>query len=279
MRPDNQFPDLRGIRVARIKAPEAKTGAVIYCRVSTKEQEENYSISTQKAHCTAYCQKHGYEIREVFIETASAKTNNGRPVFEDMLKYCAKNHRSIGAVVVYAVNRFARSVKDHQIVRSQLREKEIRLSSCTQELDDTTAMGRVCENWLSMQAQYDNDQRSERAIDGMKAAIGDGKWCHKAPLGYLNSQSPGGLSLDPKFAGLIQKAFELYGTGQHSKKEALDVLTDLGLKTPKSGKPLSAQTFDKILRNPIYAGVIVSSWGISQRGRFEPIISTAYMYC
>src|ERR1039458_5754322 len=232
MRPDNQFPDLRGIRVARLKAPAVKTGAGIYCRVSSKEQEENYSLSTQKAQCTAYCQKHGYQIGEVFIETASAKTNNVRPVFEDMLKYCAKNHRNIGAVVVYAVNRFARSIQDHQNVRSQLREKDIRLSSCTQELDDTTAAGRMCENFLSLQAQYDNDQRSERTIDGMKAAIGDGKWCHKAPLGYLNSQSPGGLSLDPKFAGLILKAFELYATGQFSKKKVLDALTELGLKTP-----------------------------------------------
>jgi hypothetical protein len=28
----------------------------------------------------------------------------------------------------------------------------------------------------------------------MKAAIGDVKWCHKAPVGYLNSNAPSGMA-------------------------------------------------------------------------------------
>ena len=44
------------------------------------------------------------------------------------------------------------------------------------------------------------------------------------------------------------------------------------LGCPLSGKPLSQQTFDKMLRNPLYAGWITSAWGISRRGQFEPIV-------
>ena len=41
-------------------------GAVIYVRVSTKEQTENLSLPTQLRACEEYCRRQGYEIRERF---------------------------------------------------------------------------------------------------------------------------------------------------------------------------------------------------------------------
>jgi site-specific DNA recombinase len=42
---------------------------------------------------------------------------------------------------------------------------------------------------------------------------------------------------------------------------------------PESGNRLSAQTFDKILRNPVYAGWITSSWGIEAKGAYPALVS------
>jgi len=43
--------------------------AVIYCRVSTKEQvEEGNSLATQEKICKEYALKNGYEVAELFIE-------------------------------------------------------------------------------------------------------------------------------------------------------------------------------------------------------------------
>ena len=50
-------------------------GAVIYVRVSTKEQTENLSLPTQLRACEEYCRREGYEILERFREEGeSAKT-------------------------------------------------------------------------------------------------------------------------------------------------------------------------------------------------------------
>ena len=50
-------------------------GAVIYVRVSTKEQTENLSLPTQFRACEEYCRRQGYEILERFHEEGeSAKT-------------------------------------------------------------------------------------------------------------------------------------------------------------------------------------------------------------
>jgi hypothetical protein len=43
-------------------------GAVIYVRVSTKEQTENLSLPTQLRSCEEYCRRQGYEILERFHE-------------------------------------------------------------------------------------------------------------------------------------------------------------------------------------------------------------------
>ena len=43
-------------------------GAVIYVRVSTKEQTENLSLPTQLRACEEYCRRQGYDILERFHE-------------------------------------------------------------------------------------------------------------------------------------------------------------------------------------------------------------------
>ena len=270
---EQKVPAIREDRLVRRKPPVIeKAGAVIYCRVSTKDQLDGFSIETQEKQCRAYCLKQGYTVIELYQEARSAKGHSARPEFERMLKTCLRPHSEVGAVVVYAVSRFARSTADHTKVRESLRARNVRLLSVTEEFDDRTATGRWQENSLSVHAQYDNELRSERTTDGMMTAMSAGKWCHKAPIGYVNTETSGGLSFDPVRANLVRKAFELYGSQKYSKKAVLEMVTDQGLRTPRSGKPISAQTFDKMLRNPLYAGWITSKWGISTRGQFDPIV-------
>ena len=50
-------------------------GAVIYIRVSTKEQTENLSLPTQLRACEEYCCREGFEVLARFKEEGeSAKT-------------------------------------------------------------------------------------------------------------------------------------------------------------------------------------------------------------
>ena len=53
--------------------------AVIYCRVSTKEQTKNLSLPTQTKGCRDYCRRHGYAVAREFVEKGeSAKSSTGR---------------------------------------------------------------------------------------------------------------------------------------------------------------------------------------------------------
>jgi hypothetical protein len=131
------------------------------------------------------------------------------------------------------------------------------------------------EGIIACFSQFDNDQRAERTVVGMKAALEKGTWPFPTPLGYLKVHEEGGRSqivLDPETAPLIRQAFELYASGAYDRTQVLRTVTAAGLRTRK-GKKLSAQSFCNLLKNPFYAGkLVVGDWQIDSKGAFEPIV-------
>jgi site-specific DNA recombinase len=125
-------------------------------------------------------------------------------------------------------------------------------------------------------AQYDNDVRSERTKAGMRAALEAGQWTFSCPLGYRRRAAGrnGAVEIDPVSGPLIKKAFELYATGLYFKADVLRKVTALGLRT-RHGKALTVQTFQEMLRKPIYAGFMcVPRWAIDHvRGNFDALVA------
>jgi site-specific DNA recombinase len=249
--------------------------AVIYARVSTKDQVENFSLATQEKACREYCARNGFDVDEIFVEEGeSAKTAN-RTQFQKALAYCREKKGRVRWFVVYAASRFARSAHDHLATRAFLAGLGINLRSVT-EVFDESSQGKFMESIMAAVAQLDNDVRSERTAAGMKAAIQTGKWTFKAPLGFLNGDRKSGspsLIHDPDRASRVKQAFEFYASGIHTKQQVLEMVTAAGLRT-RHGKPVSKQTFDHLLRKPVYAGWIqVDCWHERVRGDFEPLVS------
>jgi DNA invertase Pin-like site-specific DNA recombinase len=183
-------------------------GAVVYVRVSTKEQTENLSLPTQLRACEEYCRREGFEVLERFFEVLerfneqgeSAKTTD-RTELQNLLKYCRAQKGKVHFVVVYNLTRFAREKYDHFALRAHLKSLGISLRSATEPIDDTST-GKLMEGVLASFAQFDNDVRSERTRAGMRAALELGRWTFPAPLGYLNAPKWSSASLvqDPERA-------------------------------------------------------------------------------
>ena len=176
-------------------------GAVIYVRVSTKEQTENLSLPTQLRACEEYCRRQGYEILERFHEEGESAKTTDRSQLQALLKYCRTHKGKVHFVVVYNLTRFAREKYDHFALRAHLKSLGISLRSATEPIDDTST-GKLMEGVLAAFAQFDNDVRSERTLAGMRAALALGRWTFKAPIGYLNAPKWSSSSLvhDPSVA-------------------------------------------------------------------------------
>jgi len=245
--------------------------AVIYCRVSTKEQVDNLSLATQERESRRFCQQNGYGVARIFIERGESAKTADRPQLLAMLDWCSKHKDAVDVVVVYAVSRLARQQYDHHTIRMMLSRYGISLRSVTEPIDDSPT-GKAMEGMLSVFSQLDNDMKSERTKAGMRARMLMGKWSHQAPICYLNSSEPS-LVPDPRKAPLIAEAFQRMGSGQYSLSEVAAHVSALGLRG-KTGKPITAKYLGKILVRPVYKGLIVSkSNGVSAQGDFQPIVT------
>ena len=83
-------------------------GAVIYIRVSTKEQTENLSLPTQLKACEEYCQRQGFEVLERFREEGESAKSADRTELQNLLKYCRTHKGKVQFVIVFNLTRFAR---------------------------------------------------------------------------------------------------------------------------------------------------------------------------
>ena len=247
--------------------------AVIYCRVSTEEQRDNFSLPNQLRACREYCSRNGLEVAAEYAQAESAKTAD-RAALRELLEYCRKNKKHVQCVVVHRVSRFSRDKLDHFTLRTLLLKLGITLRSATEPIDDTPS-GKFIEGVLASAAQFENDVKAERTRDGMLAAVAVGRWTHQAPLGYVNGPRPGpSLVVDPERAPIIRGVFQGCAEGR-SERDVLRTATVLGLRT-RRGEALTPQTLSAMLRNPLYAGRIeLKKWGVSAKGDWEPLVSEA----
>lgn len=253
--------------------------AVMYLRVSTEEQVENYSLNTQEDICRREALKRGYEIIMMFREEGrSAKSIAGRPVLIKLLEYCRKNKKLIGAVFVYRIDRISRQTSDYLAIRKKLAEHDISIISASEPTGDSPTE-KLVETILAGFAQLDNDIRSERAKNGLRARFLSGLISSPPPFGYLLKN--GYAVKDPKTFDKVKKAWKLMATGTKSIQEMVEIMNSWGLKkkSPKGTHIITRTTLHRMFRSKFYIGVLVSKrYHEEVRGQHTPMITEKQYY-
>jgi site-specific DNA recombinase len=246
--------------------------AVIYCRVSTKEQvEEGNSLVTQEKMCREYALAHGYSVVQIFIEQGESAKTADRTELKKLLDYCSYKKHQITAVIAYKIDRISRNTDDYSQIRLLLKRYNVEIKSTSEHFENSPA-GRFMENIIANVAQFDNDVRAERSINGMKEAVREGRYVWYAPVGYTNIRVQGKSTIIPDAsAPLIRDAFTLMATNNYTVEEVWKMMLKKGL-TNRTGKPLSRPYFHRVLRNQLYTGW-VQQFGEKHKGLFEPIIT------
>ena len=137
-----------------------------YARVSSTGQDLSVQLEKLKG-----CDK-------VFKEKRSG-VDAGRPE----LKRCLEYLREGDALLVTKIDRLARSTSDLYRIVSQLAEKGVELKVLDDpSIDTSSRTGKLVMGVLALIAEFENDIRRERQMDGIKKARERGTRFGRKPL-------------------------------------------------------------------------------------------------
>ncbi len=259
--------------------------AVIYLRVSTKEQAEmggeaeGYSIPAQREACIRKASSLGAIVSNEFVDRGESAKSADRPELQKLLDFVTT--QPIRYVIVHKVDRLARNRADDVTINLALQKAGAQLVSVTENIDETPS-GILLHGIMSSIAEFYSRNLANEVIKGSVQKAKSGGTPSRAPIGYLNVRSieqgreVRGVEIDPVRGPIMAWAFDAYATGDWTLRDLLAEVTDKGLtsnpgpNTPS--KPLGLSHFHHLLRHPYYMG-IVRYCGVLYQGKHQPLVS------
>jgi site-specific DNA recombinase len=225
--------------------------AVAYTRVSSKEQaDKNLSLETQKKAIEEYACRSGITILAFFGGTYESAKTDGRKEFQRMQDYLKKNKGKIESILVYTIDRFSRTGGGAIKLAQDLREKlGVNVFAVTQPTDTNTASGIFQQNIHFLFSHYDNEQRKQKTIAGMREKLNRGDWIVRTPRGFDVIKVNGVRKI------VINKEGDLIKTAFEWKSKRIKNETIIQ-KLKTRGLTIRKQELCKIFANPFYCGKI-----------------------
>ena len=224
--------------------------ACLYVRFSSHNQTEQ-SIEGQTRVCRDFCKRHNIRIVEIYADraTSASKDIEKRVQFLKMIKDSEKG--LFDAVIVYKLDRFARSRYDSATYKYRLKRNGVQLISATENISNDPE-GIILESVLEGMAEFYSAELSQKINRGMReSAYKHNSIGGAVPLGYKIEDKK--LVIDPKTAPIVKEAFEKYADGE-TVAEICRQFNARGYKTSK-GTAFGKSSFTKIFRNERYIGV------------------------
>lgn len=185
---------------------------VIYIRVSTQEQTENYSIGEQTEQLQKYAELMGWTVVETFIDGGYTGSNIYRPALQDMMHYIKTNN--VDRVLVHKLDRLSRSIRDTMfLVEDVFQKNNTELISLTDSIDTASTMGKTLTGILALYAQFERERIAERMTMGREARAKDGYYTGAGTIiigyDYVDSE----LLVNEYEAMLVNQIFDMFIKG------------------------------------------------------------------
>lgn len=219
----------------------------------------------QKERLESFCKFKGYEIVDYYEDAGiSAKTGNHRPDFE-RLKNDIKA-KKINTIVALKLDRITRSIYDWENLMTFLDENEAYLDCVNDEINTTSANGKMISRLLMSVSQNEIERTSERTKIGLAGAIKSGHIPHVAPLGYKHEDKR--LVIDYSTKDIVVRIFDLYYNGYSYQK-----ISNLFNEEQVLGKTnWRDSTIVTILENEIYKGDFVHGKRTKHPTYYEDVV-------
>lgn len=257
--------------------PKGRRKAVILARVSTKEQEEGYSIAAQKHRLEQYCERKGLEVIRTF-EVVESSTQGDRKDFMRLIEFIRKQKDCL-ALVADKVDRVQRSFREYPLLDALIQEGRLELHFNTEGYiihRESVSQERLMWSIGVVMAQSYVDSLRDNVKRSIDQKLRIGECIGTAPIGYLNIRDQRGRSqvvVDPDRALLVRRIFQEYSTGQYTLGEITKKAKEWGLRNYRGKQmPMDKSQIHRMIQNPFYYGEMCVK-GRNYPHVYEPIIT------
>ena len=258
---------------------------VIYTRCSTDDQAQGEftTLDAQAHHCKNMIDAFGYELanfgkKGVINDDGYSGKDLNRPGIQSILSQINKK-RSFDGIIFFRLDRLTRNPRDLYSLIDLFRAKDVDFVSVRENLDSSTAIGRVVIGILGLLSAFERELTGERVKASAIARVRQGlRVGGKTPIGYKlipngdplpNGKQPKKIIINDEVAPHIRIVWEM-AADNRSLTQIAHELINRNIKT-SNGKIWRRQGLSNIVKNPFYKGYLQYN-GEIHKGQHEPLV-------
>ena len=141
-----------------------------YARVSSKSQQENFSLESQKQEFL----RQGVPEKNIRVEVGSAADNiSERPIFYNLIDHELKEN---DLLLVNKIDRCSRNTLEFLKLQEKLFKKDVTFISLDLPYSNDMAVNKLIATNLAAIATFEHERRRDRQRQGIEAAKKAGKY-------------------------------------------------------------------------------------------------------
>src|SRR6266478_8671998 len=156
---------------ARCKTQGEKMKTALYARVSTLDKGQDPQMQLRELR--EYCQRRGWTVAGEYVDIGVSGSKDSRPELNRLMTDA--HRRNFEAVLVWRLDRFARSVSHLLRALETFKSQGIEFISYSEQMDTSTPTGKMVFTVLGAVAELERSLIIERVRAGVRNARAKGK--------------------------------------------------------------------------------------------------------
>ncbi len=237
----------------------------IYCRVSSRSQEQLHSLSAQASGLVRMISAHAnMRLVDIYIDIAGGE-NFDRPEFSRMLDDagCGK----LDMILTKSISRFGRNTEDTLQALRFLKEKQVQVVFDQENLDTLSVDSELLFSILAGFSEADNKSRRENQRWAITKRLEDGtsEIYTRSCYGY-RKDAAGIIDVVLSEAKAVQLIYSSYLNGA-SIVGIQKILKEEGILSSRGNETWSKRAIENILSNEKYTGSVIARKTIVSPGK------------
>ena len=248
--PAIEFP---GQNSAELESQKLRVGS--YCRVSSKNPEQETSYESQVKHYREYIQAHpDWELVDIYADDGLSGTNaSKRDEFQRMIRDCERH--KLDMILTKSISRFARNTLDCLKYIRLTKSLGIPIIFEKESINTMDERGELLISIMASIAQQESQSISQNVRLGIQYNFqrGKPKLNYSHFLGYMKGPRDDKLTIVPEGAEIVRRIFRDFLEG-FSIPEICAALQKDGIRAPGGKGKWYPSTVESMLQNEKFQG-------------------------